>query len=131
MSSTTIGSSSSDFKGNSISSTDRTSSSGDISTSPKSLPPPSRKLPRPGEIWKGRDLDGITEYEILILSTGDSNVTYAFAYRDSSFISEHSASISIFLALYSPRSKPCPSQVSPSKTSWLKRLRSFFASGKL
>lgn len=129
MSSTITDSSSFDFKGNSISSTDRTSSSEGISTNLRN-PPPSRKLPRPGEIWKGRDLDGITEYEILILSTGDSNVTYAFAYRDSSFISEHSASLSIFLALYSPRSTPCPSQVSPSKTSWLKRLRCFFVSGK-
>ena len=130
MSSTITDSSSFDSRENWKYSNDRTASSGDISTSPKDLPPPSRKLPRPGEIWKGRDLDGITEYEILILSTGDSNVTYAFAYRDSSFISEHSASLSIFLALYSPRSTPCPSQVSPSKTSWLKRLRSFFVSGK-
>ena len=96
-------------------------------------PLPSPCFPKEGEIWKGRDLDGITEYEILIISVGPNSVTYGFAREDSSFVSRHTCSLSIFLALYSRKWKeplPC-ALTSESKTSWLRRLLSSSALANL
>lgn len=73
-------------------------------------PPLSPIFPQPGQIWKGYDFDGMTRYEILILSVSDDSVSYAFASSDSNYTTQHSCSLSIFLALYSPRSSPCPLQ---------------------
>jgi hypothetical protein len=90
-------------------------------------------MPKPGEIYRGRDFDGITAWEVLVLQVSpDDTIFYAICFENDVDLNILTASLSTFISLYSrtPREFPCPQpKASFFKTFWQGLRRFFSAAG--
>lgn len=85
--------------------------------------------PAKGQIWRGRDYDGFTEYEVLILDIDEDKkeVHYVVVYEEGPMWTFRTP-ITFFISIYSPRrNSQCPIPSPRSSQTFWQKLWCFFS----